>query len=285
MEKLQRLGKALMGAVAVMPVAAILMGIGYWIDPSGWGANNIIAAVLIKAGGAVLDNLGWLFAIAIGYGLSKDSNGAAALAGFLGYATVKLILAPGAVAGYKGIDVASLEGDALLDWKSHGWDAINDKNVLIGILVGIMAAWVYNRFHNTRLPDALAFFSGRRLVPILTSIFAIALALVLYFVWPLVYSALFNFGEWIQGLGAAGAGLYGFANRLLIRPVCTTPSTRSSGLTSSASTTSASSSVAPPPSTPPRPPPTPPPARVCGRTAPAPSSVKLASTRPASSRS
>ena len=216
MEKLQRLGKALMGAVAVMPVAAILMGIGYWIDPSGWGANNIIAAVLIKAGGAVLDNLGWLFAIAIAFGLAKDSNGASALAGFLGYATVKLILAPTAVAGYKGIDVASLEGDALLDWKSHGWDAINDKNVLIGILVGIMAAWVYNRFHNTRLPDALAFFSGRRLVPILTSIFAIALALVLYFVWPLVYSALFNFGEWIQGLGAAGAGLYGFANRLLI---------------------------------------------------------------------
>ena len=64
MAGLQRFGRALMGAVAVMPVAAILMGIGYWIDPTGWGANNVAAYVLIKAGGAVLDNLGWLFAIA-----------------------------------------------------------------------------------------------------------------------------------------------------------------------------------------------------------------------------
>ncbi len=216
MESLQRLGKALMGAVAVMPVAAILMGIGYWIDPEGWGANNIIAAVLIKAGGAVLDNLGWLFAIALAFGLARDNNGAGALSGFLGYATVKLLLAPATVAGYKGIDLATLEGEAQLDWASQGWDAINDKNVLIGILVGILAAWVYNRFHRTKLPDFLAFFSGRRLVPILTSLFAILLAGILYFVWPFVYNVLFNFGEAIQGMGAAGAGLYGFVNRLLI---------------------------------------------------------------------
>lgn len=216
MESLQRLGKALMGAVAVMPVAAILMGVGYWIDPDGWGANSAIAAVLIKAGGAVLDNLGWLFAIAIAFGLARDNNGAAALSGFIGYGTIKLILAPAAVAGYKGIDLEALEGDAALNWASQGWDAINDKNVLIGILVGILAAWVYNRFHRTQLPDALAFFSGRRLVPILTSLFAIVLAGILYILWPILYSALFNFGEAIQSLGAVGAGLYGFVNRLLI---------------------------------------------------------------------
>ena len=216
MENLQKLGKALMGAVAVMPVAAILMGIGYWIDPEGWGANSIVAAVLIKAGGAVLDNLGWLFAIALSFGLAKDSNGAAALSGFLGYATVKLLLAPATVAGYRGIDLEGLEGQALHDWNAQGWAAINDKNVFIGILVGILAAWVYNRFHTTKLPDFLAFFSGRRLVPILTALMSIALAAVLYVVWPLLYSALFGFGEWIQGLGAAGAGIYGFANRLLI---------------------------------------------------------------------
>ncbi len=216
MQSLQRLGKALMGAVAVMPVAAILMGVGYWIDPEGWGANNIAAAILIKAGSAVLDNLGWLFAIAIAFGLAKDSNGASALSGFLGYATVKLLLAPETVAGYKGIDLDSLEGQAKLDWTSHGWDAINDKNVLIGILVGILAAWVYNRFHTTKLPDFLAFFSGRRLVPILTSLFAIVLAGILYFVWPLLYSGLFAFGQWIQGMGAIGAGIYGLVNRLLI---------------------------------------------------------------------
>lgn len=216
MQSLQKLGRALMGAVAVMPVAAILMGIGYWIDPTGWGANNVLAAVLIKSGGAVLDNLGWLFAIAIAFGLAKDHNGAAALSGFLGYATVTLILAPGTVAGFKNVDVATLEGEAALDWAAQGWDAINDKNVLIGILVGLLAAWVYNRFHTTRLPDFLAFFSGRRLVPIITSLLAIVLAGVLFIVWPLLYNGLFNFGEMIKDMGAIGAGLYGLVNRLLI---------------------------------------------------------------------
>lgn len=217
MEALQRLGKALMGAVAVLPVAAILMGIGYWIDPDGWGANSIVAAVLIKAGSAVLDNLGWIFAVAIAFGLAKDSNGAAALSGFIGFATVKMIVGPEAVAGYKGIeDPTALEGQAALDWASHGWDAINDKNVLIGILVGILAAWVYNRFHNTKLPDALAFFSGRRLVPIMTALFAIVLSGIMYVAWPLLYSALFHFGQWIVGMGPVGAGLYGLVNRLLI---------------------------------------------------------------------
>lgn len=216
MQSLQRLGKALMGAVAVMPVAAILMGIGYWIDPTGWGENNIAAAVLITSGAAVLDNLGWIFAVAIAFGLAKDSNGAAALSGFLGYATVTKLLSAKAVAGYRGIDLDALEGEAALNWASQGWAAVNDKNVLIGILVGILAAWVYNRFHTTKLPDFLAFFSGRRLVPIMTALLSIVLAGILYFVWPLLYGGLFSFGQWIQGMGAGGAGIYGFINRLLI---------------------------------------------------------------------
>ncbi|QOQ38139.1 N-acetylglucosamine-specific PTS transporter subunit IIBC [Trueperella pecoris] len=216
MEALQKLGRALMGAVAVMPVAAILMGIGYWIDPSGWGSGNIVAAILIKAGAAILDNLGWLFAIAIAFGLAKDHHGAAALSGFLGFATVKLLIGPASVAGYKGIKVDKLEGDAALDWASQGWNAINDKNVLIGILIGILAAWTYNRFHSTKLPDFLAFFSGRRLVPIMMTLFSMVLALVLYFVWPVLYYGLFSFGQSISDMGAIGAGIYGFVNRLLI---------------------------------------------------------------------
>ncbi|OKL54281.1 PTS N-acetylglucosamine transporter subunit IIABC [Bowdeniella nasicola] len=216
MQGLQRLGRALMGAVAVMPVAAILMGIGYWLDPTGWGADNTAAAVLITSGAAILDNLGWIFAVAIAFGLAKDSNGAAALSGFIGYATVTKLIGEKAVAGYQGVDLEKLEGAAKLDWVSHGWGAVNDKNVLIGILVGILASWVYNRFHKTKLPDALAFFSGRRLVPIMTALLSIVLAGILYFVWPLVYNALFNFGEWIQGMGAIGAGIYGVVNRLLI---------------------------------------------------------------------
>ena len=216
MEQLQRFSQALMGAVAVMPVAAILMGIGYWIDPTGWGANSIVAAVLIKAGGAVLDNLGWLFAIAIAFGMAKDHNGAAALSGFLGFATVEVLISAGSVAGYKGVDVGALEGQAYLDWFSQGWQAIGDGNVFVGIFVGLLAAWVYNRFHTVKLPAFLAFFSGRRLVPILTSLLSIVLAGILFLAWPLLYGLLFKFGQGISDMGPVGSGLFGFFNRLLI---------------------------------------------------------------------
>lgn len=214
MTGLQRLGKALMGAVAVLPVAAVLLGIGYWIDSASGG--NAFASILISAGAAVLDNLGVVFAVAIAFGLAKDSNGAAALSGFIGFATVTALISEDAVAGYRGIDVEALDGDAALDWASQGWASIGPGNVLIGITVGILAAWVYNRFHGTKLPDALAFFSGRRLVPILTALLSIVLAGIYYVLWPLLYSVLFDFGTWIQGLGAVGAGIYGVANRLLI---------------------------------------------------------------------
>lgn len=241
MTSLQKLGKALMGAVAVMPVAALLMGIGYWLDPSGWGANNVAAFVLIKAGAAVLDNLGWVFAIALAFGLSKDSSGAAALSGWLGFATLKLLLADSAIALYQGKDLDLIrrtidqcenfkevgegidcstvaEGMNYLTYLAeHGWIKPGvDANVLFGILVGLLAAWTYNTFRGTALPDALAFFSGRRLVPILTSFFSLILSGLLYFVWPFLFNVLFGFGQWIQNQGAIGAGLYGFFNRLLI---------------------------------------------------------------------
>ena len=216
MEPLQRLGKALMGAVAVMPLAALMMGVGYWITAVGGDNSVIFGDLLLKTGAAVLDNLGVIFAIAIAYGLSKDNSGAAALAGFVGFATLINLIGPDAVAGYRGIEPSELSGDEALHWAESGWDAVGYGNVLFGIMIGILAAWIYNRFYQTQLPDAFAFFSGRRLVPILSSIFSAVVAGIMYVIWPLVYSALFSFGAWIQGLGAVGAGLYGFANRLLI---------------------------------------------------------------------
>ena len=185
------------------------MGIGYAIDPTGWGANSPIAAFFIQAGAAVLDHLGIIFAVAVAYGLAKDKDGAAALSGLIGFQVVTTLLKTDVVAQLR--HVAAEEIPANL-----GFGAMNDKNVFVGILVGILAAWTYNRFHDKKLPDALAFFSGRRMVPILTSLFSILIAAVLYFVWPFVYSGLVSFGEAILKMGPLGAGIYAFFNRLLI---------------------------------------------------------------------
>ena len=202
---LQRIGRALMVPVATLPAAAIMMGIGYWIDPVGWGAQSALAAFLIKAGAAIIDNMSVLFAIGVAYGMSKDKDGAAALAGLVGYLVLTTLLSPGAVAQIQSIPLAEVP-------KAFG--KIN--NQFVGILTGVIAAELYNRFSQVELHKALAFFSGRRLVPIITSFAMIALAFVLMFVWPLIYNALVSFGMGIKDMGATGAGIYAFFNRLLI---------------------------------------------------------------------
>lgn len=191
--------------VAVLPAAAILMGIGYWIDPNGWGANSALAAFLIKAGAAIIDNMSVLFAVGVAYGMSKDKDGAAALSGFVGFLVVTTLLAPGAVAQIQGIDPSAVPA---------AFGKIN--NQFVGILVGIVSAELYNRFSSVELHKALAFFSGKRLVPILTSVAGIVIAGILMFVWPSIYGGLVHFGESIQGMGSVGAGIYAFFNRLLI---------------------------------------------------------------------
>lgn len=205
MKYLQKLGKSLMLPVAVLPAAGILMGIGYWIDPTGWGANSAIAAFLIKAGGAIIDNMAILFAIGVAVGMADDHEGTAGLAGLVSWLMIQTILSTGVVAMLKGIDAGEVNA---------AFGKIN--NQFIGILSGIIGSTCYNRFKNTKLPDALAFFSGKRSVAIVTALASLVACLVLFFVWPVVYSALVAFGEAILGLGAVGAGIYGFFNRLLI---------------------------------------------------------------------
>ena len=205
MEKLQKLGRALMVPVAVLPAAAILMGIGYWIDPVGWGANSPVAALLIKAGASIIDSMPILFAVGVAYGMSKDKDGAAALAGLVGFLVVTTLLSPAAIAQFTKVDVAAV---------APAFGKIN--NQFVGIVVGVMSASLYDKFYKVELPKALTFFSGRRLVPILTSVAAMLLSLVLYFIWPVLYSGLVTFGKSIVSMGPFGAGIYGFFNRLLI---------------------------------------------------------------------
>lgn len=202
---LQRIGRSLMVPVAVLPAAAILLGIGYWLDPAGWGANSIIAAFLIKSGSAIIDNMPILFAIGVAYGMSKDKDGAAALSGLVGFLVITTLLSPSAVA---------LLTKTPLNHVPLAFGKIN--NQFVGILVGVLSAELYNRFSGVELPSALSFFSGRRMVPIMVSFVMLFVAFILLEIWPVIYNALVSFGEAIKDLGAIGAGVYGFFNRLLI---------------------------------------------------------------------
>ncbi|EEX50330.1 N-acetylglucosamine-specific PTS transporter subunit IIBC [Pasteurella dagmatis] len=202
---LQRIGQALMVPVAALPAAAILMGIGYWIDPNGWGGESQLAAFLIKSGAAIIDNMAILFAVGVAFGMSKDKHGSAALSGLVGFLVVTTLLSPGAVAQLQNIPA---------DQVSAAFGKIN--NQFIGILVGVISAELYNRFHHIELPAALAFFSGKRLVPIVTSLVMIIVSFILMYLWPVIFNGLVSFGKSITDIGPTGAGIYGFLNRLLI---------------------------------------------------------------------
>jgi len=207
---MQKIGRSLMLPVATLPIAALFMGIGYWIDPNvlSSGTNvNLLAALLLKAGGAILDNLGLLFALGLAVGMSKDKSGAAAMSGVVAFLVPMSVLSTGAVALFQGVTVDAVD---------VAFTAINFKNVFIGILAGIVAGELYNRFSDVKLPTALSFFSGKRFVPIVTAIAMLIISVILLFLWPPIYNGLVAFGQFIAGFGAIGAGLYGLANRLLI---------------------------------------------------------------------
>ena len=208
---LQRIGRALMVPVAVLPAAAILIGIGNWINGMPWGSGNIIATFLTQSGLAIIDNMAILFAIGVAYGMSKDKDGAAALSGLVGFLIITTLLSTNSYALFNGIST-----------KQPGWEKLvplayaKINNQFIGILVGIISAEIYNRFNAIELHKTLAFFSGKRLVPIIVSVVMLFVSVILYFIWPMVFSVLTLFGEQIKDLGSAGAGIYGFFNRLLI---------------------------------------------------------------------
>jgi N-acetylglucosamine PTS system EIICBA or EIICB component len=179
---LQRIGKALMLPIAVLPAAALLLRLGQ--------KDLLDIPFIAAAGDAIFANLALLFAIGIAIGLAKDNNGAAGLAGAIGY----LVLTKGTVAIDKDINMA----------------------ILGGIIAGVVAGILYNRFHDIKLPEWLGFFAGRRFVPIITSLVMLILAGAFGYIWPPIQEGINNLGQWITGAGAVGAGIYGFLNRMLI---------------------------------------------------------------------
>ena len=213
MKYLQKLGKALMLPVAVLPICGILMGIGYALAPAVMGAEGAtsgaaytIGFLLIKAGGALIDNMAWLFAIGAAVGLA-DNDGTAGLAGLVSFLMMQQLLNPGVVGMVRHLE----EGTAtyIAFQKVAG-------NSFIGILAAVVGAACYNKFKDTQMPDWLAFFSGKRFVAIATGLISILVSVVLLFVWPVIFDGLVAIGIGIAGMGGIGAGIYAFLNRLLI---------------------------------------------------------------------
>ena len=215
MKYLQKLGKAMMLPVSALPICGILMGLGYALAPAAMGAAGategfayVLGVFLIKAGAALIDNMAILFAIGVGVGLAKDNDGTAGLAGMVSYLMITTLLNPGTVSTIAPGMIAS-EINQVAFAKIGG-------NAFIGILAGIVGGICYNKFKGSKLPDVLAFFSGKRSVAIVTAVVSIVVAAILLFVWPVIFGGLVALGNAIVGLDAVGAGIYAFLNRLLI---------------------------------------------------------------------
>ena len=214
MKHLQKLGKAMMLPVAALPICGILMGLGYALAPAAMGAAGattgfayVLGVFLIKAGAALIDNMAILFAIGVGVGLAKDNDGTAGLAGMVSYLMMTTLLAPGTVSTIAPFMINEINSVAYA--KVAG-------NAFIGILGGIIGGVCYNKFKGTKLPDVLAFFSGKRSVAIVTAVVSIVVSAILLFVWPVIFGGLVALGNAVVGLDAVGAGIYAFLNRLLI---------------------------------------------------------------------
>ena len=184
---LQKIGKALMTPIAVLPVAALLLRLGFGDIPF---IDIQIALIMKNAGDAIFSHLDLLFGIGIAYGLAKNNDGAAALAGAIGVLIAKAIY-------------ISIDKDV-------------NMGVFVGIIIGVIAGSLYNRFYDIKLPEFLGFFGGKRFVPIITAIAAIGVGVLAGYFWHYAQSGIDAFSNAIIGLQEIGTFIYGTLNRLLI---------------------------------------------------------------------
>ncbi|HEY8338247.1 MAG TPA: PTS transporter subunit EIIC [Egibacteraceae bacterium] len=205
MGQLQKVGRSLMMPIAVLPAAALLLGLGVYFQSVSWLSWGETIWQIMQAGGeAILGNLPLIFAIGVAIGFS-GGQGVAGLSAGVGYLVLKAIN-----------DISIITPEVVENGEVVEEAVTVDMGVLGGIIIGLLAAWLYNRYHTIRLPDYLAFFGGRRFVPIITAFAAIIVGAIAYFVWPPIGGAIESFGNWIVGAGALGAFVYGVANRALI---------------------------------------------------------------------
>lgn len=213
MKYLQKLGKALMLPVACLPICGLLMGMGYLLCPATMqggeisGFVNVLGLFFVKAGGALIDNIAILFVIGVGVGMSQDNDGTGGVAALASWLMITTLLATATVN-------TIMPGMATNENAQIAFD--NIKNPFVGILSGIIGSVCYNKFKSTRTPAWLSFFSGKRCVAIIAGVVSIVVSAILLFIWPMVFGGLIAVGNGIAGLGAVGAGIYAFLNRLLI---------------------------------------------------------------------
>ncbi|MFE9489349.1 PTS transporter subunit EIIC [Streptomyces sp. NPDC006641] len=212
MSVMQRIGRSLMLPVAVLPAAALLVRLG---NDDMLGRASFpdfvtkIASFMAAGGNAILDNMALLFAVGIAIGFAKKSDGSTALAAVTGYLVFQKVLAT-------FTDSNLPQVATVVDGKIVMTDAPVDAKVLGGVVMGIVVALLYQKFYRTKLPAWAGFFGGRRLVPILSAFAGLVIGVVFGYIWPVLGTGLHNFGEWLVGSGAVGAGIFGVANRALI---------------------------------------------------------------------
>ncbi|MFG2452117.1 PTS transporter subunit EIIC [Streptomyces sp. M41(2017)] len=215
---LQKMGRSLQLPIAVLPAAGILNRLG---QPDVFGADGLgwdnVSKVMGAAGGALLDGqlgLPMLFCVGVAIGMAKKSDGSTALAavvGFLVYYSVLRAFPEDCPGGSTAIKLGcQLEDNSVIEF------TYQNPGVFGGIVIGLLSAYFWQRFHRTKLVDWLGFFNGRRLVPIIMAFVAILFASLCVWVWPPIGDALENFSDWLVGLGAWGAGVFGLANRALL---------------------------------------------------------------------
>ena len=204
--QLQRLGKSLMLPIAVLPAAGILLRLGQ-DDLLGRINAPVIGAffqAMSAAGGALFANLPLLFAVGVAIGFARKADGSTALAAVVGYLVMQAV--------FKTMSPFVLSGQ--LD--SAGEQAQIDYSVFGGIVVGLVTAALFDRYHTITLPPYLGFFGGRRFVPIVVSLATLVIAFAMSYFYPIFDAGLTGLGKFIGGAGAFGAFVYGFANRMLI---------------------------------------------------------------------
>ncbi|WP_323446300.1 PTS transporter subunit EIIC [Streptomyces yaizuensis] len=215
---LQKMGRSLQLPIAVLPAAGILNRLGqddvFGKDGLGW---TDVARVMAGAGGALLDpNIGLplLFCVGVAIGMAKKADGStalAAVAGFLVYYNVLRQFPEVCVPGTKPVGAGCQATDGTVTVFTY-----QNPGVFGGIVIGLLAAFFWQRYHRTRLVDWLGFFNGRRLVPIIMAFVAIAFAVVCLWIWPPIGRGLESFSDWLVSLGAWGSGIFGVANRALL---------------------------------------------------------------------